>query len=111
MNIEQLSVAFTGHKRTIKALDKVSFDIKPAETVVLLGESGCGKSITSLALMRLLPKAGVYGLDSEINVDGLDILNLPENMMRQLRGRRDRNGLSRADDRIKPSNDYWRTNC
>ena len=38
--------------------------------------------------MRLLPKSGVYGVDSQINVDGVDILNLPEQMMRQLRGRR-----------------------
>lgn len=84
----QLSVAFQNHHKTIPALDKLGFILHPGETLVLLGESGCGKSLTSLALMRLLPKSGVYGTESQINVDGEDLLNLPEQMMRQLRGRR-----------------------
>lgn len=86
--IKQLSVAFQSRKRTIAALDKVSFDLLPGETLVLLGESGCGKSLTSLALMRLLPHTGVYGLESQVNLDGQDILNISEQEMRQLRGRR-----------------------
>jgi peptide/nickel transport system ATP-binding protein len=86
--INQLSVAFQSPAKTVMALDKVSFNLYPGETLVLLGESGCGKSLTSLALMRLLPRSGVYGADSQINVNGEDILNLPEQMMRQLRGRR-----------------------
>ncbi|RUR20318.1 ABC transporter ATP-binding protein [Legionella sp. km535] len=86
--INQLSVAFKSPAKTVVALDKVSFNLSPGETLVLLGESGCGKSLTSLALMRLLPKAGVYGLESQIHVNGEDILNLPEHLMRQLRGRR-----------------------
>ncbi|WP_454780492.1 ABC transporter ATP-binding protein [Legionella sp. WA2022007384] len=86
--IHQLSVAFQQHHKTVPALDEVSFNLCPGETLVLLGESGCGKSLTSLALMRLLPKSGVYGIDSLIHVDGQDILDLPEHMMRQLRGRK-----------------------
>jgi oligopeptide/dipeptide ABC transporter ATP-binding protein len=89
-NIEayQLSVAFQDNQKIIPALDKVGFILYPGETLVLLGESGCGKSLTALALMRLLPKSGVYGAKSQINVDGEDILNLPEQIMRQLRGRK-----------------------
>ncbi|MCL9683938.1 ABC transporter ATP-binding protein [Legionella maioricensis] len=86
--INQLSVAFQSPNKIISALDRVSFNLHPGETLVLLGESGCGKSLTSLALMRLLPRNGVYGIDSQININGEDILNLPEQMMRQLRGRR-----------------------
>ncbi|RUR27440.1 ABC transporter ATP-binding protein [Legionella qingyii] len=86
--IHQLSVAFQHRHKMVSALDKVSFNLYPGETLVLLGESGCGKSLTSLALMRLLPKSGVYGIDSLIHVDGQDILDLPEQMMRQLRGRK-----------------------
>lgn len=86
--INQLSVAFQSPNKIISAIDRVSFNLNPGETLVLLGESGCGKSLTSLALMRLLPRAGVYGIDSQINVNGEDILNLPEQMMRQLRGRK-----------------------
>ncbi|RUR08621.1 ABC transporter ATP-binding protein [Legionella sp. km772] len=88
VEIQQLSVAFCSPKKTITALDKLSFTLLPGETLVLLGESGCGKSLTSLALMRLLPKSGVYDEKSRIELDGQDILNLPEQMMRQLRGRR-----------------------
>ncbi|HAU1638045.1 TPA: dipeptide ABC transporter ATP-binding protein [Legionella pneumophila] len=86
--ITQLSVAFKSPDKTVLALDKLSFSLNPGETLVLLGESGCGKSLTSLAMMRLLPRAGVYGIDSQINIHGEDILNLPEKMMRELRGRR-----------------------
>lgn len=86
--IQQLSLAFTSAKKTIQALDKVSFELIPGETLVLLGESGCGKSLTSSALMRLLPRSAVYDVDSKIKLDGRDILSLPESMMRQLRGRR-----------------------
>lgn len=86
--ISQLSVAFQSPHKTVPAIDKVSFSLFPGETLVLLGESGCGKSLTSLALMRLLPPSGVYGMESQIHVNGEDILNLPEQMMRQLRGRR-----------------------
>ena len=86
--INQLSVAFQNHHKTLSALDELSFELIPGETLVLLGESGCGKSLTSLALMRLLPKSGAYGIDSHIQIDEHDILDLPEQMMRQLRGRK-----------------------
>lgn len=86
--IHQLSVAFRGRDTYISALDKISFNLIPGETQVLLGESGCGKSLTAQALMRLLPQSGVYGVNSHINIDGEDLLNIPESMMRQLRGRK-----------------------
>ncbi|CAM2942134.1 ABC transporter ATP-binding protein [Legionella worsleiensis] len=86
--INNLSVAFQSPATLITALNNVQFTLYPGETLVLLGESGCGKSLTSLALMRLLPKSGVYGAKSQISIHGEDILNLPEYLMRQLRGRR-----------------------
>ncbi len=88
VEIHQLSVVFQDHRKIVPALDQLNFNLHPGETLVLLGESGCGKSLTSLALMRLLPKAGVYGIESQIYVDGQDILDLSEYMMRQLRGRK-----------------------
>ncbi len=86
--IKQLSVAFIMADNTVTAVDEVNFDLNPGETLALLGESGCGKSLTSLALMRLLPAYGVYGAHSEVNFDGQDLLTLPEHVMRSFRGRR-----------------------
>lgn len=87
--INQLTV-FLKHKNSyITAVDGLSFELLPGETVALLGESGCGKSITSLALMRLLPNEARYGQQSQVLIDNQeDILALPELVMRQLRGRR-----------------------
>lgn len=85
--IKQLKVAFHVPEQTLVAVDNVSFDLMPGKTLALLGESGCGKSITSLAIMRLLPLNGVYGQHSAIDLAGHDVLDLPESMMRCLRGR------------------------
>lgn len=88
LEINQLSVAFKTATHTLKAIDKADFDLMQGETLVLLGESGCGKSLTSLAIMRLLSSEGVYDEKSSIKLDGEDILELPEKLMLSLRGRR-----------------------
>ena len=88
VSIKCLSVGFQTTKQTLTAVDDVTFRLNPGETVALLGESGCGKSLTSLALMRLLPHHGVYGTKSVIDFNGQDVLELPESLMRSLRGRR-----------------------
>ena len=85
--IKELSVAFQTPDRLLMAIDEVSFSLKPGKTLALLGESGCGKSLTSLALMRLLPRHALYGKKSDILVAGYDVLDLPESLMRCLRGR------------------------
>jgi len=87
-DIKHLSVAFQTVDDPLIAVDDINFILNPGETLALLGESGCGKSLTSLALMRLLPNQAVYGLNSEVLVDNEDVLELPEYLMRQLRGRR-----------------------
>ncbi|CEK09882.1 ABC transporter ATP-binding protein [Legionella hackeliae] len=86
--IKKLSVAFQTSEQTITAVDNLSFSLTPGETLAMLGESGCGKSLTSLALMRLLPPHAVYGKVSEVIVQGEDILAIPEFVMRRLRGKR-----------------------
>jgi len=70
----------------VTPVDGVSLEIGAGETLALLGESGCGKSMTALALMRLLPDGGrVAG--GKVSFDGHDVLALPESQMRNLRGR------------------------
>ncbi|TXT26733.1 MAG: peptide ABC transporter ATPase [Gallionellaceae bacterium] len=71
----------------VAIVDGISFGIKAGETFALLGESGCGKSMTALSLMRLLPD-GIHIESGEVLLDGSDILALPERAMREVRGGR-----------------------
>jgi peptide/nickel transport system ATP-binding protein len=71
----------------VRAVDGVSFDIRRGETFALLGESGCGKTMTALSLMRLLPEAAAIVAGS-VELDGTELLALPEARMREVRGGR-----------------------
>ena len=86
--IDNLSLAFTSPTGAVPALDKVSFQLQAGETLALLGESGCGKSLTSQAIMRILPQNAGYSPLSRVKVGDTDILQLPEYLMRQFRGKR-----------------------
>ena len=87
LSVRDLSVTFTrqGEKPFI-AVDGVSFDVRPGQTVGLVGESGCGKSVTSLAIMGLLPKRG-NTVEGEATFEGTNLLALDEKAMRERRGR------------------------
>ncbi|HEX8963377.1 MAG TPA: ABC transporter ATP-binding protein [Rhodocyclaceae bacterium] len=81
LSVSDLAVAIGG----TRPVDGISFDIAPGETFALLGESGCGKSMTALSLMRLLPGvARIAG--GSVLLEGRDLLALPEAGMRGLRG-------------------------
>jgi peptide/nickel transport system ATP-binding protein len=88
LEIERLAISFPAESGRVTVVDRVSFTVAPGETVALVGESGCGKSITALALMRLVPKPGRIEPRSVIRFDGRDILPLPVTEMRKLRGGR-----------------------
>jgi peptide/nickel transport system ATP-binding protein len=87
LSVRDLTVAFArrGEPDTV-AVDGVSFDVAPGQIVGLVGESGCGKSVTSMAITRLLPRRGVKVTGSAV-MDGVDLLTLPESGMREKRGR------------------------
>jgi peptide/nickel transport system ATP-binding protein len=87
LDVRDLRVEFASSRGTVRAADGVSFAIARGETLALLGESGCGKSVTALAVDRLLPaNARIAG--GEVRLDGLELLALPERDMRAVRGRR-----------------------
>jgi peptide/nickel transport system ATP-binding protein len=71
----------------VRAVDGVSFELRGGECFALVGESGCGKSMTALSLMRLLPEAGRIA-GGEVRLEDIDLLGLPEAAMRAVRGRR-----------------------
>ncbi|MEN9631338.1 MAG: hypothetical protein RJA10_4566 [Pseudomonadota bacterium] len=85
--IENLKVELETDTALIRAIDALRLSIERGETFALVGESGCGKSMTALALMRLLPENGRVS-DGRLLVGGEDILDLPESQMRSVRGGR-----------------------
>jgi peptide/nickel transport system ATP-binding protein len=86
--VEDLRVEFRIEGRALRAVDGVSLTVRRGETLGVVGESGCGKSVTSLAIMRLVQTPpGVYA-GGRVLLDGTDLLTLPERRMRDLRGGR-----------------------
>src|SRR6478672_3985792 len=87
LSVRDLRVTFTRQgEEPFTAVDGVSFDVRPGQTVGLVGESGCGKSVTSLAIMGLLPARG-NTVEGSATFDGTDLLRLPTDQMRDRRGR------------------------
>jgi oligopeptide transport system ATP-binding protein len=87
LSINDLVVRFRTHDGTVHAVNGVSFDLDEGETLGLVGESGCGKSVTNLAVMRLLPYPAGKIEGGEVFFDGQDLLSLDESEMRDLRGK------------------------
>jgi oligopeptide/dipeptide ABC transporter ATP-binding protein len=87
LEVKNLKTYFYTEDGIVKAVDGVDFSVKRGEVLGLVGESGCGKSVTSLSIMRLIGVPGKI-IDGEILFDGKDILKLPENEMVQIRGNR-----------------------
>ena len=87
LNIENLKVALDAEVGLVKAIDGLTLSIRRGETFALVGESGCGKSMTALALMRLLPDNGQV-TNGQVRLEGTDVLALPESRMRAVRGGR-----------------------
>ena len=85
--IDQLQVELDAEAGIVRAIDGLALAIQRGETFALVGESGCGKSMTALALMRLLPDSGAV-TDGDITLDGDDLLGMPESAMRVVRGGR-----------------------
>ena len=86
LEVKDLRVTLNTARGPADALRGVSFAIDRGDTVGLIGESGCGKSITALALMGLLPEGAIVG--GSIRLDGRELVDLPEGELCQLRGRR-----------------------
>ena len=87
LTVKNLRLGFTAGRQTLAAVDGISFAISKGETFALLGESGCGKSVTAQGIMRLLPAAGRV-LTGSVQLDGEELLVLPEADMRRIRGGR-----------------------
>jgi peptide/nickel transport system ATP-binding protein len=88
LTVEDLRVVFEGDRGTVtEAVAGVSFSLIPGRTLGIVGESGCGKSVTALSIMRLLPKAGTR-VSGSVVFEGRELASLPERQMQDLRGNR-----------------------
>ncbi len=87
LDIQDLQVELDAEAGIVRAIDQLSLTLQRGQTFALVGESGCGKSMTALAMMRLLPDSGAV-TGGEVKLDGSDLLSLPESAMRAVRGGR-----------------------
>jgi peptide/nickel transport system ATP-binding protein len=87
LKVEELTVSFESGGEDIEITDKVSFNIYPGEVFGLVGESGCGKTVTSLALLKLLPMPGGKIQSGRVLLKGTDILSLSLAEVRKVRGK------------------------
>ena len=86
LSVEDLRVRFWTSRGLVHAVNGITFDVRPGETVGLVGESGCGKSVTALATMGILPRAGRIPSGS-IRLEGRELVGLPERSWRRVRGK------------------------
>jgi oligopeptide/dipeptide ABC transporter ATP-binding protein len=87
LSVESLVTQFSTTAGIVKAVDGVSWDVAPGETVALVGESGCGKSVSALSIMRLVSEPAGRIVSGRIMFKGRDLLALTEEEMRKVRGR------------------------
>ncbi len=87
LKVRDLTVEFATEDGVIRAVDSVSFDVLPNETLGLVGESGCGKTVTGLAMLRLIPMPPGRIASGSIELDGRDLVPLPNRDLEDLRGR------------------------
>ena len=86
LEVKKLKTQFSGKNGTVTAVDEVSFSVRSGETLGIVGESGCGKSVTSLSILRLIPESAGKIVGGEILFKGEDLLKKTPKQMRHIRG-------------------------
>ena len=88
LSVRGLRTYFSSREGVAKAVDGVSFDVYPGETLGLVGESGSGKSVTCLSVVRLVPGPAGRIVEGEVLLEGQDVLKLSNDEMARIRGSR-----------------------
>ncbi len=88
LRVRNLTTKLRIDKRVHTVIDGLSFDLEKGKTLALVGESGCGKSLTALSLLRILPTPPALPPEGEVLFHGENLLTLPESRMRQIRGQK-----------------------
>ena len=87
LSVRDLEVKFVTRRATVHAVNRISFDLDSGETLGIVGESGCGKSVSSLAMLGILPKPAGRVTGGEVVFGGRDLLRLPDAELRRIRGK------------------------
>jgi len=87
LSVQDLVVEFSTEHGVVRAIDRVSFDVYPNETIGIVGESGCGKTVTGLAVLGLIPSPPGRIVSGRILFQGRDLAKLSESELREIRGR------------------------
>jgi peptide/nickel transport system ATP-binding protein len=87
LDVKNLKTYFFTDEGVVRAVDGVDLYIKQGETLGVVGESGCGKSVTALSIMKLIPQPPGKIVEGEINYNGTNLVDLPANRMRKIRGK------------------------
>src|SRR5215467_1256275 len=87
LEIRDLNIGFDTERGQIRPVRDVALSIYPGQTVALVGESGCGKSVTALSILRLIPQPPGRFLAGSIKLNGNDLLSLSEREMQRIRGK------------------------
>src|SRR5687768_9918899 len=88
LSVHDLRTSFYTESGVARSVDGISFDIGAGETVGIVGESGCGKSVTALSILRLIQRPGRIEAGSRIEFEGRDLLTLSDREIRRVRGNR-----------------------
>jgi len=86
LTVTNLTTRLSVDKKFYNVVDKINFDLNQGQTLAIVGESGCGKSMTAYSLLRILPQAASYTPESQIWFKGQDLLKLSEKQMQGIRG-------------------------
>src|SRR5437879_11348941 len=88
LDVKNLETVFFTNSGLFRAVDDVSFSVRRGETLAIVGESGCGKSVSALSIMRLVPDPPGRIVGGSVKLEGTDLLGLDEAEMRKIRGNR-----------------------
>src|SRR6202008_4036941 len=88
LDVKNLQTVFFTNSGLFRAVDDVSFHVSRGETLAIVGESGCGKSVSALSIMRLVPGPPGRIVGGSVTLEGTDLLGLDEAEMRKIRGNR-----------------------
>ncbi len=107
LEIKNLTFSFHTYGGVVKSVRDVSFNVREGEILGIVGESGCGKSVTSQCILKLNPEPPGFFEGGSIKYKGEEIITKTDREMRKIRGVEDLS--SGSDDLVKPDHDGWKT--